>query len=172
MSRRARKLVLTIHVVTSVGWLGVVVAFLVIAAVGLTIDDERVLLGMYRSTELLTWYAILPAAILSLVSGVVQGLGTPWGLFQHYWVTTKLVLTVLAMVVLLLQLEQIARLGDLPGGVLPTGGAQEIRESLVLHAAGGIVVLLGAAILSTYKPPGRTRRGQRIRAESRPTGRS
>jgi len=34
------------------------------------------------------------APILTLMTGVVLGLGTKWGVFNYTWVVTKLVLTV------------------------------------------------------------------------------
>ena len=32
-------------------------------------------------------------SLASFLIGVIQGLGTRWGLFKYWWVTTKLVLT-------------------------------------------------------------------------------
>ena len=46
-------------------------------------------------------FVIVPLAIASLLTGVVQALATPWGLFRHYWVVIKLFLTVFATLVLL-----------------------------------------------------------------------
>ena len=40
--------------------------------------------------------------------------------------------------------------------------------SFVIHAAGGIVVLLIPIVLSVYKPPGLTRYGWRKQYEERP----
>ena len=88
--------------------------------------------------------------------------GRPWGLFRHYWVVTKLVLTVLATVVLLFQLRPIhsvavaAAAGRMAGNDV---GALQIQ--LVVHATGGLLVLLLATVLSLYKPRGVTRYGAR-----------
>jgi hypothetical protein len=38
--------------------------------------------------------AFPPAAIGTLVTGVLLSMGTKWGLLQHYWVATKLALSV------------------------------------------------------------------------------
>ena len=106
----------------------------------------------------LTWDVILPLAAASLVIGVIQSLGTPWGLIRYYWIIIKLVLTVIAVVVLLLQTPVISALsaaavaGDLTG----LSGS---RVGLILHGAGGLVVLVVATILSIYKPRGMTRYG-------------
>ena len=79
-------------------------------------------------------------------------------MFRHYWVVVKLLLTVFAAVVLLVKMELIgyaARLAaetTLSGAYLRAAGIQ-----LVVHAAGGLLVLLVPAVLSVYKPPGVTR---------------
>jgi hypothetical protein len=38
--------------------------------------------------------AFPPLAMATILSGVLPSLGTRWGLFEHYWIVTKLVLTV------------------------------------------------------------------------------
>jgi hypothetical protein len=162
---RLRKFALTVHVVSSAGWIGAVAAFLALAVTGLSSDDEQLVRGVYRATELITWYVLIPLSFVSLISGIVQGLGTPWGVLLHYWVVVKLVLTVVATVVLLLQVEPIVYIGGLAEETtLETAKLDDIRSSLVLHATGGLLVLLGAAVLSIYKPKGRTRRGLRVKA--------
>ena len=44
---------------------------------------------------------LVPLAHASLLTGVAISLGTPWGLFKHYWVLTKLAITLVATLVLL-----------------------------------------------------------------------
>jgi hypothetical protein len=163
---RVRKCALTVHVVASVGWLGAVAAFLALAIAGRTSDDADIVSGSYIATELITWSVIVPLCGASLVTGVVQGLGTTWGLFRHYWVVTKLVLTVVATVVLALQIEPIAHAADLATQSRPGDELRVQGSSLVLHASGGILVLLTTATLSIYKPRGRTRYGWRKQLET------
>jgi hypothetical protein len=57
--------------------------------------------------ELTGWYVIVPLAVAALLTGLVMALGTPWGLFRHYWVLISLVLTILATVVLLLHMPTV-----------------------------------------------------------------
>ena len=49
--------------------------------------------------QLIGWSAIVPLACGSLLTGLVMSLGTPWGLFRHYWVLITFVLTVFSAVV-------------------------------------------------------------------------
>ena len=59
--------------------------------------------------DLTARFVIVPLAFAALLTGLIQSLGTPWGLFRHYWVLTKLLLTVFATVVLLAKMELVVR---------------------------------------------------------------
>ena len=110
-----RKLVLTCHVVASVGWLGAVAAFFALALAGLTSADEQLVRAAYLGADLTTRFVILPLAMSSLLIGTVQALATTWGLFRHYWVLIKLILTVLAIVLLLVHVQPIGYMADVAG---------------------------------------------------------
>ena len=102
MTPGIRKLALTAHVTSSVGWLGAVGGFLALAIAGLIGRDELTVRSVYLATELTTWVVIVPLAFASLLTGLIVALGTPWGLFRHYWVFVKFMLTILATTLLLL----------------------------------------------------------------------
>lgn len=157
-----RKAALVAHVVSSVGWLGTVVVFLVLAVAGVTSDDEPTVRAAYLATDLAATYAVVPFAFAAVATGLVQSLGTHWGLVRHYWVVVKLVVSIAALAVLLLQLDSIRLLGAAAArGPLAPGDLATARASLVLHAAGGVVVLLVPTVLSVYRPRGLTRYGRR-----------
>ena len=101
MTPRLRKVALTAHITFSVGWLGAVVAYLALAIAGLTGDDVSMARAAYLSMELIGWFVIVPFSLASLLTGLVQSLGTQWGLFRHYWILVKFLLTTGATVVLL-----------------------------------------------------------------------
>ncbi|MBG0831711.1 hypothetical protein HS041_28700 [Planomonospora sp. ID67723] len=171
MAPAVRKLALTVHVTSSAGWLGAVVCFLALAVTGLSGQDAPRGRGLYPAMEVITWAAIVPLAFATLLSGVVSSLGTPWGLFRHYWVLAKLALTVFAIGVLVMQLGVIGAVADAAAMTGPSGAdLRELRISLVLHSGGGLLVLLSAMVLAVYKPRGTTRYGRRAHSE-RPTGR-
>ena len=168
MSPRIRKFALTAHVACSVGWLGAVVGFLALAVAGLTSQDAQIVRAAYLAMELIAWFVIVPSSFVSLLTGLVQSLGTTWGLFRHYWVLVKLLLTVLATIVLLLQLEPIGYVADVAAERTLSGAdLREARISLVIHAGGGLLVLLVPTTLSVYKPRGMTRYGLRKLHERR-----
>jgi hypothetical protein len=163
-----RKLALTLHVMVSVGWLGAVAGFLALAVVGLTGDDTQVVRGAYVGMQLVTRWVIVPASIAALVTGVVQAIGTPWGLFRHYWVLVKLLLTVASTGLLLLHTQPIAFLAERARDAAIVGGDfRRVRIQLVADAAAALIVLIATTVLSVYKPRGMTPYGQRRqRAES------
>lgn len=153
-----RKLTLTFHISVSVGWLGAALGFLALAITGLTNSDTQTVRGTYISMDLLTRVVLTPLSLLALLTGVVQALSTPWGLFRHYWVLVKLLLTAFATLVLWLQTSPIRSLAHLASEqVLSATSHQEARLSLVAHSAGGSLVLLLITALSVLKPRGTTR---------------
>lgn len=162
MSPCLRKIVLVAHVTSSVGWIGTVAGFLALAIAGLTSEDAQMVRAAYLANELTTWFVIVPLSLVSLLTGLIQSVGTTWGLFRHYWVLVKLLLTVLATTVLLLKVQPISYMAGVAADTTLSGAdLRGLRSSLVAHAGGGLLVLLIAATLAVYKPRGITRYGQR-----------
>ena len=167
LSSGARKLALTLHVLASVGWLGAVAVFLALAIVAATHSDVVRVRAAYVAMEQATWLVIVPLAVASLLTGVVQGLGTPWGLFRHYWVVAKLLLTLAATALLLLHAQPIGRLATAAAD--PSFRPEDVRSlgwQLVGDSAAAILALVVAAVLSVYKPWGPIARWQAGRTDA------
>src|SRR5262249_18284248 len=146
-----RKLVLTAHVTFSVGWLGAVTAFLALAASGLAAQDARIVHADYLAMALIGWYVIVPFGIGSLLLGVLQSLTTEWGLFRHYWVIVKFVLTIAAIALLLLHMQLVSYLAKAAAETeLSSGDLRDQRLQLVGDAGAALLVLLTATVLSVY----------------------
>lgn len=157
MPPRLRKVVLTAHVVSSVGWLGAIAAYLALDVTALTSQDIPVVRAAYLAMDVTVTYAIVPLALTSVVIGVVNALGTHWGLFRHYWVLVKLLLTLFATTILLIETQTVSHLAE----TAATGTDPRDLPGTLGHSIGGIIVLLITAILSVYKPRGLTRYGWR-----------
>jgi hypothetical protein len=162
-----RKLALTAHVSASVGWLGAIVAFLALAVAGLISDDAQTVRAAYLTMELIGWYALVPLALASLLTGLVQALGTTWGLFRHYWVLFKLLINVFATIVLLMYTQTLEHFADVAAETtLSSGDLSRLRStSPLLHASLALLLLLVATTLAVYKPRGLTPYGQRKQRE-------
>jgi hypothetical protein len=157
-----RKFALTAHVTSSVGWLGAVAGFLALAVAGLASQDAELVRAAYLSMELIGWFIIVPLSVASLVTGLIQAVGTTWGLFKHWWVVIKLVLTVLATLVLLLHMRPVGHLADVVAQAKLAGGElRGLRIQLIADAGAALVVLVITTTLSVYKPRGLTRYGWR-----------
>ena len=162
MTSRVRKVALTTHITSSVGWLGAVVAFLAVALAGLISQDPQMVRAAYLSMELTTWVVIVPLSVLALITGLVQSLGTTWGLFRHYWIVAKLALTVLATIILLLHTQPIGYVAAAAAETtLSSTDLRPLRIQLVADAGAALMALLVATALSVYKPWGMTSYGRR-----------
>lgn len=167
MTPNLRKFALSAHVASAVGLLGAIAAFLSLALVGLNSADPRLIRSAYVAMDLVARLVIAPLAGTSLVIGLIEAWGTPWGLVRHNWVLSKFLLTVFATIVFFTKLRLIGYAAQLATEViLPRAELRVAGQQLALHAAGGLIVLLVPAVLSVYKPRGLTlfafgRRAQR-----------
>lgn len=168
-----RKLVLSIHLTVSVGWIGAVAAYLTLDVTTVTADDPEILRAAYVGMELIVRSVIVPLAIATLISGIGISLSTRWGLFRHYWVVISLLLTVFATAVLLYETGTISAFAEIAADPSTTPENLIALNSTLVHSIGGMVVLGAILVLNVYKPRGMTRYGWRKRRapESGPTGR-
>jgi hypothetical protein len=164
MTPRLRKFALTAHVASSVGWLGAVVVFLGLAVVGLTSPNAQTVRGAYLVMEPAAWFVLVPLAFASLLTGLVQSLGTTWGLFRHYWVIFKLTINVVTTIVLLVYMETFSFMAGVAAD--PNAELGVVRNaSPALHAGAALLLLVVATTLAVYKPRGVTRYGRRKQHE-------
>lgn len=152
-----RRTVLLIHVATSVGWLGALAGYLVLDITTTVGTGTTTVRAAYVAMNILVRYAIVPLALASVLVGVINALGTHWGLFRHYWVLIKLLLTLVATGVLLLKVQDVGYLAT----VATTSPDPRPLSSTLEHSVGGMVVLVTALVLSVFKPRGLTRYGWR-----------
>jgi hypothetical protein len=150
LTRRVRQVWTVLHVVSSMGWLGVELSMLAL-----------LLSGAYAPAAMLADTMLMPASVLTVLTGVVLGMGTKWGLAKYYWVFVKLVIGLLLFVASAFTLNDNLRTaadaGRLDGG-----------DAVSLAGMMSVLGLLGltAAVLSITKPWGRiTWRRTPIRAQ-------
>ena len=161
MNARLRSALLTAHVTSAVGWLGAVAAFLVLAIAGLKGADAQLARGAYLSMDLIYRAMIVPIGLIALATGLVQALATPWGLFRHYWVLVKFLLTVGASILMLVHVTAVQKAAARVLESDPSGGVDVGRVGVQLAGDSGLalLVLLTTTILAIYKPWGMTRYG-------------
>jgi hypothetical protein len=160
MSRRRRKLVLTLHVATSVGWLGAAIAMSVLLVAGLVTRNPALRHSAFTFMHVYDLAIMIPFGHLALMTGVLLSVGTNWGLLKHWWIVTKLVLTVAVLVFAGVftsgwVLEAVARTAEDPMADLGVLAVQ-----LVATVAAFNVVFWTNTTISVFKPWGPTPRGQ------------
>ena len=162
MRPNVRKFVRTAHVIFTVGWLGAVAAFLALAITGLTSPDIQMVRAVYLAMDLITRFVIVPLSLLPLLlTGPLLSLGTPWGLFRHYWILVKLVINILSTLILLIHLQPIRYMARVAADGTLSSADRGAQIQLVVAAGAGLVALLVATGLAVYKPRGMTAYGWR-----------
>jgi small-conductance mechanosensitive channel len=156
MTPRLSKLVLTAHITFSVGWLGAVAVFIVLAITGLTTMDNQLSRSALLAMDLSAWFVIVPFCLTSLFTGLVQAFGTKWGLFKHYWIVVKLFLTIAMTILLLLHMQPISYLAGVATETSFSNSqyAEQLLD-IITKAGAAILVLIAITTISIYKPWGK-----------------
>ncbi|MFJ6775193.1 DUF2269 domain-containing protein [Kitasatospora sp. NPDC091257] len=169
-----RRPLVVLHVVASVSWLALMLCLLTLAVTALTTGDADRLRTAYRAMGLLGDALILPLSLLTFLSGVALGLGTSWGLFRYYWVSTKFWLTLGAMTASVLaltdRLHDAVRVVDAhPIGPITVADLGFVRYNTVIVPAVALTLYLFNVILSVYKPWGRRKAHAKVTAPAQVT---
>jgi hypothetical protein len=166
MPPAVRKLALTVHLTSSVGWIGAVIAYLALGVAAITSSDVQTIRASWTAMDVTGWWVIVPLAIAALVTGLLMSLGTQWGLFRHYWVLISLALTVVCAVVLLLHMPTVSNMAR----IARSSEGDDLRAlgGDLFHPGVGLLLLLAITVLNVYKPTGLTPCGWRKQREQAP----
>ncbi|WP_217702388.1 hypothetical protein [Nocardioides guangzhouensis] len=164
LSRRVRRAVLALHILCGVGWMGADVLLAILVVAGRTSGDGATVAAAYTAVRLVVPLAVPVLVGGMLVTGVLLGLGTKWGLVQWWWVFVKLLVGIVLTALVLVALVPGAL--SIPEGL--TGTADQVRdavgragEDLMFPPFVSFAALAFALVLSVYKPWSRTRWGRR-----------
>lgn len=165
LSPPARKVWLTLHVGISVGWLGLSLGMATLALTGLLAETHAVRHGAYELFHIFDLTIVIPSVVLSIITGLVVSLGTPWGLLKHWWVLTKFAISLSIPTTAAFEsrwvTELVARTKD------PAAEPGALGGWLAAVAICFVVLLWVATTLSIIKPWGRTRWGRKELAARR-----
>ncbi|RBQ20733.1 hypothetical protein DP939_06545 [Spongiactinospora rosea] len=161
---QVRRFVLLLHVVSSVGWLGLNLGVPALAITGMTTADPEVQHAVYRVLGLLGDLYLIPLSLTAFITGVLLSLMTTWGLLRHYWVIAKFALTLIAVVLIPASLlpglhaaaEAVASTPPGTFAAIPRDGVGQVGAGFV-----STTMYVTCAVLSIYKPWGRTPFGRR-----------
>ncbi|HWG27044.1 DUF2269 family protein [Actinospica sp.] len=163
---RLRRGVLTVHIVASVGWIGVDLCVLVLAILGATSHDPTTQRSAFVVLGPVANVLLIPLPLLALISGIAISLGTRWKLLRHYWVVLSLLLTAIAATAVLFALRpRLVRASELARNAADPGSAVgDLGQQIVTASSIALVVLCAVNAINVYKPWGRTARGARAAA--------
>lgn len=155
---RARKSILVVHIASAGAWIGIDVVMGVVIFTALRGDDATRAL-CYQALELFAGWPLVVTGLACLASGVVLGLGTPYGLLRYWWVVIKLAITIvfIALVPLALRPEvlEMAEQGHrFVAGLPATLAVGNLIYPPIVSPSG----LLVATILAVFKPWGPIRK--------------
>jgi hypothetical protein len=174
LAPRARKAVLTVHIVSAGAWVGIDVLVAVLAGVALG-DGSADTSGLaLRALAEFVVTPMLVSALVCLGSGLLLGLATKWGLVRYWWVAVKLVMNLVLCTLILVALRPgMADVGR-AGAAIEAGQVPVTDISFLAYPPTvSLTALAVATLLSVYKPWGRVGRRARRRpgraAEARPT---
>lgn len=144
MSQSARRAVLTVHIIVSVGLLGAGAGVLAINIRAATTGDPDLAAASYELLDMFSLVFGIPLSMAALATGLALGLGTKWGVLRHRWVTAKLLL------ILSVILVGAFVIGPSTAAMRDGGGDGE--NVLILASAYDVLALALATGLSVFKP--------------------
>jgi hypothetical protein len=165
-----RRAVLAVHVLCGAGWMGLDLGLMVLVVTGATSGSGPTVAAAYTAVRLVVPVVVPLLATGMLVTGLLLGWGTTWGLLEWTWVLTKLVigLVLTALVFVLLVPTALSVPSDLGGsatGVRDAVGAAV--RSLMFPPMVSFAALGVSLVLSIWKPWGRTAWALRRREAAR-----
>lgn len=169
LGRGWRRATLVLHIVSAGAWIGIDVVVAVLVFTGWFSGDPETRSTAYRALATFVVWPMFAAGLASLLTGVVLGLASKWGLVRFWWVAVKLALNLAlcALVLVALQpgMEEVAAYGD----DLLAGDPDSARVStLFFPPVVSLTALTLATWLAVFKPWGRIRGTRRTEGGSGP----
>ncbi|MEV6169061.1 DUF2269 domain-containing protein [Streptomyces sp. NPDC051954] len=164
LSRPARRASVVVHVVASASWLGLTLGLFALAVTAVTTGSAVTVEASVRAMQLFSDWLLLPVAFLTLLSGLLLSLGTPWGLARHRWVYIKFWLTLATIAATTFALRP--GLSSTVDAVVASGSVPDTTD-IVMGPIVSLTAYVFMTVISVLKPWGLTRRGRNVRAAAR-----
>lgn len=156
---RTRKTVLLVHILAAGAWIGIDIVMAVFIFTALSTDDTATKAFCFQALDEFAVWPLLISGTVSLLTGILLGLGTRYGLVKYWWVAIKLVLNlILTGLVLVALAPEIALKAGQTRDVLAGRGGELSVGDLIFPPIVSPAALLIAYALAVFKPWGRIRR--------------
>jgi hypothetical protein len=151
-----RKGVLLVHLASAGAWLGVDIVLGVLVFTALLTTDDRVKALCFQALALFAPATLFAVGTVCLLSGVVLGLSSRYGLVRFWWVAAKLALNlVLTALVPLALAPEVAQAAERARQFAVGAPANLAVGQLIFPPIVSPMALLVAMVLAVYKPWGR-----------------
>jgi hypothetical protein len=161
LSQPWRKTFMVLHMVCGIGWMGLDIALLVLAVTALRTPEAEVAYSSYRAIAIAFPGPVMLLSFGMVLTGILLGWGTHWGLLRSWWVLIKFVLALIMLA--LVNFSLAPTLTSIPGMLSSGLSADELRASLgalpnmlLFPPVVSFLMLATAVILSVFKPWGLT----------------
>ena len=165
LPRAQRRLLLLLHILSAVSWVGVDLVIGVFSITGLTTDDPDTMALCYRALDVFAVPLLLVIGMLALVTGLLLGLGTRYGVVRTWWVAVKLVVNLVLTTLVLVALRPVVSAGAAASAVVDASLVERlgrVRIDLLFPPVVSTTALVFATVLAVYKPWGPTPYGRRF----------
>ncbi|GAA4432287.1 hypothetical protein GCM10023169_37890 [Georgenia halophila] len=171
LGKRSRRAVLITHIAAAGSWLGMDVVMGALVLTAATTESLQTRAVAFRALEMFALVPLVTVALLTLISGVLLGLGSKYGVLRYWWVATKLVLTLVLTTLTVVALRPgVVDAAD-RGGDFLAGGAPDLAVGqLIFPPIVSTTAVLAAMVLSVVKPWGRTGRNRATPGGARTSG--
>ena len=152
-----RNWLLSPHIATGGLWFGTALCSVALAVSIVLLNPVDEIHGINLARNFLGQYIIVPAAVFSVITGVLLCSFTSWGLFKHYWVIAKqlatLLLIMLGSIWLGSMTKEMTALSEVGRSqVLQNPDYLSLQNTVTLGGALQTLALLAVIIVSTVKP--------------------
>lgn len=165
LSQKKKQLLVAIHVIAVASWIGGTLGMLLLGLYLKSAVNGEQLAYTLSSMEVIDENLLKYPALLTLLSGILLSVWTQWGLVKHYWVTIKLGLTIVTIMIGILFLDNwtasLANMISEMGFVtLQNETFQTTWLSIIITASFNLLCLLLMVFITYFKPFGKIKRRQ------------
>jgi uncharacterized membrane protein len=155
---RTRKSVLLLHITSAGVWIGLDVAMAVLVFTALLTGDHSTAAVSFQALQLFAIWSLFTTGMVCLITGIILGLGSKYGLLRYWWVAVKLVLNLVLTGLVPLALAPTVADAAARGRLFTTGHEVTLQVgNLIFPPIVSPVALMIALTLSVFKPWGRIR---------------
>jgi hypothetical protein len=156
LSPKGRQWLKSIHLIVSVVWVGAAISMNMLRVAWTPVAGTD-LYAVDHAISLIDNWVVVPAAMLSLLTGLLESWLTSWGFFKFRWVTVKWIATLAMMISAPFFISrwdrEIAAMSKAEG-LLALQNPVYLQERMLytVVGVGFIITLILLSVISTLKP--------------------